>query len=127
MLRTWTEAGYALHNEKYLEFLRSKNRPHQLLLEAWSCIEFNIDQVVTRQFGINCEYFDKKVQFLVNSSFGRKLDLLKKLGILDLDEYQTIHKFQEERNKFLNTYSTESDQIRENSITILCATLEREA
>jgi hypothetical protein len=94
-----------LHNEKYLEFLRSENRPHQLLLEAWSCIEFTVDQVVTRQFGINCEYFDKKVQFLVNSGFGRKLEFLKKLNILDLDEYQMIHKFQEDRNKFFHTLS----------------------
>jgi len=92
-----------LHNEKYLEFLRSENRPDQLLLEAWNCIEFNIDQLVTRQFGVNCEYFDNKVQFLVNSGFGRKLELLKKLNILDLNEYQTIHKFQEERNKFFHT------------------------
>lgn len=92
-----------LPNESFLQFLRRTKRFHQLILEAWSSVEFNIDQLLTRQFGLNCDYNDKKVRFLSNSSFGRKLDFLRKVGVISPEEFHIIHEFQEHRNQFFHT------------------------
>jgi len=92
-----------LPHESYHQFLRRKRRFYQLVLEAWSTVEFNIDQLVTRQYRMNCDYADERILFLVRSTFERKLHLLKKLGVVNLEEFRMIHGFQERRNRFFHT------------------------
>jgi len=92
--------------EFYVDFLRRRKRFHELILVAWSSIEFDIDRLVTHQFHMKCEYPNKKVQFLVSSPFGRKLDFLKKTGVITSEEFSIIHQFQEHRNEFFHTFGT---------------------
>jgi hypothetical protein len=91
-----------LPNESYLQFLRRKRAFYQLLVESWSLVEAHIDQLLTRQFGLYCEYSEQKVQTLTRLSFERKLQSLKKMGVLSLEEYRTIHDFKEHRNDYFH-------------------------
>ncbi len=93
-------------NELYFDILRKEKRFHELILAAWSSIEFDIDRLVTNQFHMDCEYPNKKVQFLVGSPFGRKLDFLKKMGVVTPEEFRIIRQFQEHRNEFFHTFGT---------------------
>ena len=92
-----------LPNESFHQFLRRTRRFYQLILETWSSVEFNIDQLLTKQFGLHCDYNDNAVKFLVKSSFGRKLDFLKKVGVISLEEFHVIREFEEHRNHFFHT------------------------
>ena len=92
--------------EFFVDILRREKRFHQLILVAWSSIEFDIDRLVTYQFQLNCEYPNKKVQFLVSAPFGKKLDFLKKMRVVTLEEFHTIRQFQEHRNEFFHTFGT---------------------
>ena len=91
-----------LPNESGLRFLRRKRRFHELLIDSWSIVEYSIDQLLTRQYGLYNEYSEPKVQTLTNLSFERKLQSLKKMGVLSPEEYQTIHSFKESRNEFFH-------------------------
>ena len=95
-----------MRGELVVEFLRRKKRFHELILEAWSGLEFDVDQLVTRQFGLDCDYRDKKVQFLLGSSFEQKLQFLKKVGVVNSKEFHIIKGFQERRNRFFHTLGT---------------------
>ena len=97
---------YPLPNESYHQFLRRKGRFYELILETWSTVEFYVDQLVTRQYNMNCDYADEKVQFLVRSTFERKLQFLKKMCVVNRDEFRMIHRFQEHRNQFFHTLGT---------------------
>jgi hypothetical protein len=91
-----------LPNENFLQFLRRKREFYQLLVESWSIVEKNTDELLTRQFGLYCEYSDPKVQTLTRSSFERKIRSLKKMGVLSLEEYRIIHDFKDRRNEFFH-------------------------
>lgn len=87
-----------------VEYLRKEgNRNfHRLILEAWCGVELEVDHLVTRQFGLKCDYHDKKVEFLVNSTFEQKLQFLKKVKAVSTEEFKLIHAFQERRNTFFH-------------------------
>ena len=87
-------------NEAWLQYFRRKRRFSDLILLAWSEIEFHIDQIVAKQFGLF--YEDKKAQILLELNFQKKLDFLKKNGVITKDEYDTFQKFQKYRNKLFH-------------------------
>ena len=88
-----------LPNESQIEFLRRKERFHELLLFAWDEIEFNIDQLVASQFGLHGDdRNNKKVKWLLDRSFDRKLSFLKDIEVFSKDDYLVIHTFQQKRN-----------------------------
>lgn len=85
-----------------LQFLRRKERFYELILCAWDNIEFNIDQIVARQFALYDDNSEKS-NFVLDTSFARKLDFLKKIGELTTQEFQKIHAFQKRRNDFFHS------------------------
>lgn len=87
-------------NEAWLQYFRRKRRFSDLILLAWSIVEFDIDQIVADQFGLF--YTDKKAQILLELNFQKKLVFLKKNGLITKDEYNTFKKFQEYRNKLFH-------------------------
>jgi hypothetical protein len=90
-------------NEVMSHFLRRKKRLHELLLFAWGEVEFNIDQLVVGQYELPFDYNDKKVRFVLDKSFDRKLNFLRNFGVLSKDEFHTLHTFQEKRNDFFHS------------------------
>ena len=87
-------------NEAWLQYFRRKRRFSDLILLAWSIIEFDIDQIVANQFGLF--YTDKKAQILLELNFQKKLDFLKKNGVITKDEYDTFKNFQKNRNNLFH-------------------------
>jgi len=88
-----------LPNESQVEFLRRTERLHELLLLAWDEIEFNIDQLVADCFGLHAtENDDSKVKWVLDKSFGKKLEFLKENQRISQDDYSVIHAFQRKRN-----------------------------
>lgn len=70
--------------ESWIGYFRRKRRFSDLILLAWSEIEFNIDQIVAREFGLF--YRDKKARILLEMNFGKKLEFLKENGVITKDE-----------------------------------------
>lgn len=91
-----------LPDESYLQFLRRKRAFYQLLIESWSLVEVNIDHLLTRQYGLYCEYSNPKVQTLTKSSFQSKLESLKGMGVISPEEYRIIHAFKVNRNTYFH-------------------------
>ena len=87
-------------NEAWLQYFRRKRRFSDLILLAWSIIEFDIDQIVADQFGLF--YTDKKAQILLELNFQKKLDFLKKNGVITKGEYNTFKEFKKYRNKLFH-------------------------
>lgn len=120
---------YPEPNEAWLQYLRRKRQFCCLILLAWSKVEFNIDQIVARRQGIS---EPKCRQRLVKKDFQTKLDFLKKKRVLFQDEYDTIKKFQEYRNKlfhgeeqpfFVVLNDKEKDEIMDNAVEAAQLTL----
>lgn len=91
-----------LPNEGMLQFLRRKERFYELILCAWDNIEFNIDQIVARQFELYDDNSEKS-KFVLDTSFGRKLAFLKRIGEVTSQEFQKIRAFQKRRNDFFHS------------------------
>jgi len=115
-----------------LEFLKRNQRVHELLLCAWGEIEFNVDQLVARQFGLHCDYYDKKVRFLLDSSLARKLDFLKDIGAIQNDELQAVHAFRKRRNELFHSQGwgalfmmskNEKEQVMDEALRVAQLTL----
>lgn len=120
-------------NESWLEFFRRTRRFSDLILSAWSQIEFNIDQLVARQYDL-LRYLpnDKRIRFILDNSFQRKLELLKDRHVITNKEASVIKKFQEYRNRlfhgkesFFMLPSEEEDEIMDNAIEAARITLEK--
>jgi hypothetical protein len=87
-------------NEAWLQYLRRTGKFCCLILLAWGEIEFHIDQIVAKEFGLY--YDDKKARILLELPFGKKLEFLKKQGVICNEEYEVINKFQQKRNKLFH-------------------------
>lgn len=96
----------ALPDELFFEILRREKKFYELLLVAWSSVELDIDRLVTRQFNMKWDYQDKKVQFLVEPTFEKRLAFLKKIDVVSPEEFRVIHKFQNHRNEFFHRFGT---------------------
>jgi hypothetical protein len=108
--------------EAWLQYLRRTRQFCCLVLLAWSEVEFHINQIRAKESGLFHE--DKKAKILLELPFGKKLEFLKKRGVLYQDEYDTIKKFQKRRNKlfhgkeplFVTLNDTEKDEIMDNAV-----------
>jgi hypothetical protein len=88
-----------LPNESQVEFLRRTEKLHELLLLAWDTIEFNIDQLVADSFGLHAtENENSRVKWLLDRSFGKKLEFLRDIQRINPDDYAIIQAFQRKRN-----------------------------
>jgi SUMO ligase MMS21 Smc5/6 complex component len=93
-----------------------------LILLAWSEVEFHINQIVVRESGL--AYDDKKAEAVVGKRFEKKLDILKKKGVIFKDESDAIEKFQHFRNNlfhgkepsFVTLGDKEIDAIMDNAV-----------
>jgi hypothetical protein len=109
-------------NEGWLQYFQRKRKFSDCILLAWSEIEFDIDQVVARQFGLFIE--DKKAKILLEMNFQRKIVFLKENGVITREEFNIIKKFQEYRNElfhgkqpfFFNLSDKEKDEIMDNAV-----------
>jgi hypothetical protein len=84
-----------------LSFLRRTEKFYEFILFAWDHVEFFVDEVVMREFG--SELFGDRREFILGTSFGRKLALLKDLGRISNEEYHKIERFQKERNVIVHS------------------------
>ncbi len=122
-------SDHPLPNESWLEYFRRTGRFSDLILLAWSQIEFNIDQLLVRQFGLFVQ--DKKAKILLDLSFQRKIDFLRENEILTKDEYSVVKEFQEYRNRLFHgkewfhfgLSKEEQDKIIDNAIRAAQLTL----
>ena len=89
-------------NEAMSNFLRRTGRFHELLLFAWGEVEFNTDQIVLHAFELHGDPNHRKIKFLLDKSFDRKLSFLRDIGVIKKEKFDVIHKFQEKRNIFFH-------------------------
>lgn len=117
-------------NEGWLQYFRRKRQFSDCILFAWSEIEFNLDQIVARQFGLFID--DTKAKILLRDlTIQKKLDFLKEIYVITKDEYNIIKKFQEYRNKlfhgkqpfFFNLSDKEKDEVMDNAVNAAELTL----
>lgn len=86
--------------ESMVEFFRRHKMFADLILLAWNTSEFYMNQLFTKQFGVYFDYPEAKI--LIDMSFNKKLEYLKKFGVFSKEEFNTIKKFQEFRNKMFH-------------------------
>jgi len=82
--------------ESWMDFFYRKKKVAELILLAWSISEFDIDQLVSRQF--NLSYTDEKSKFLTDMTFHHKLEFLKKQKALTKSQFDKVKKFKDMRN-----------------------------
>jgi hypothetical protein len=88
-------------NESWMEFFHRTNRFSDLVLLAWHLVEFDIDQLVARQFGLF--YTDEKaVLILKELTFAKKLSILRKLKAINTEVYSVVKEFQQYRNRLFH-------------------------
>jgi hypothetical protein len=117
---------YPEPGEAWLQYLRRTRQFCCLILLAWSEVEFHIEQMTVREFGLFHDDFreDGRAKILLEMPFGKKLDFLKKQGVVYKDEYDSIKKFQECRNKlfhgkepfFVTLSEKKKDEIMDNAV-----------
>ncbi len=83
--------------EGWLEYFYRKNKVAEVILLGWSITEFDLNQLVTKQFKLF--YDDKKAKILTDMTFNRKLEFLKEQQVLNTSQYKRVKEFQEMRNK----------------------------
>lgn len=83
--------------EGWLEFFYRKNKIAEVILLGWSITEFDLNQLVTKQFKLF--YDDKKAKILTDMTFNKKLEFLKEQKVLNPSQYKRVKEFQEMRNK----------------------------
>lgn len=86
--------------ESWIKFFKRKKLFADLILMAWSTSEFFMNQLFAKQFGMYFDYPEAKL--LVEMSFNRKLEYLRKFGVFSDNEFKDIKKFQELRNKMFH-------------------------
>jgi hypothetical protein len=86
--------------EAWLQYLRRTRQFCCLVLLAWSEVEFHIDQIIAKEFGLY--YDDKKAKIILELPFGKKLEFLKKQRVIYQEEYFILKAFQESRNKLFH-------------------------
>lgn len=113
---------------------RRTRRFSDLILLAWSEVEFNIDQLVARQYGLFADFahFDKKTRFLLDTSFQRKLEFLRDCQVINNEEVSVIKEFQEFRNRlfhgkepFFMLAIEDEDKIMDNAVAAARIALEK--
>jgi len=87
---------YPKPGESWMGFFYRKKKVAELILLAWAIAEFDINQLVSRQYGLF--YTDKKSKFLSDMTFNKKLEFLKTQNALTKSQYEKIKKFQQMRN-----------------------------
>jgi len=125
-------ADHPAPNESWLEFFKRTGRFSDLILTAWSNIEFNIDQLVARQYGLFVDN-DRKSKFLLDTSFHRKLEFLKDCQVFTGEEYAVIKDFQNYRNRlfhgkewsYMVLSKDEEEAIMDNAMKAARITLEK--
>lgn len=80
--------------------LRNKRKFAELILFAWSIIEYDIDDILTHTFGLSAA--DERAELLLDLPFGRKLEFLKKMKVITATEFSKIHAFQSSRNALVH-------------------------
>lgn len=83
-------------SEYLLPYLRRKRELCQLVLYAWSEVEFHLDQVVTRQFGLYPE--DEQAKRYVMWRFIDKIKFLREKGLITDTEFKELDSFRAKRN-----------------------------
>ena len=86
--------------KSWVSFFRTRKQFADLILITWVTSEFFMNQLFTKQFGVYFDYPEAKI--LVDMSFEKKLQYLKKFEVFTKDEFQAIKKFQEFRNKLFH-------------------------
>jgi hypothetical protein len=83
-----------------LDILRKEGKFFEFVLVAWGIIEFNLDNVILREYSLSSQ--SPKSDILLGINFDRKLGLQKKLSFLTTQDYTKVKEFQEWRNKFFH-------------------------
>lgn len=83
--------------ESWMAFFYRTKKVAELILLAWSISEFDINQLVLRQYKLF--ETDKKAKFLTDMTFNKKLEFLKTQKALTETQLKKIKKFQQMRNK----------------------------
>jgi len=79
-----------------LETLRKEGKFSEFVLVAWGIIELRANEDILKAYRLSSQ--DPKSEPLLHLSVGRKLEVLKELGYLSTDEYQTVFEFKKKRN-----------------------------
>jgi hypothetical protein len=79
-----------------LEELRRQGRFYEFLFVSWGIVEFRANESILKAYRLSSQ--DLKSEPLLHLSVGRKLEVLKELGYLSTDEYQTVFEFKKKRN-----------------------------
>lgn len=80
--------------------LRNQRKFAELILFAWSIIEYDIDEILTNTFGLNLS--DERAELLLDLPFGRKLAFLKKMKMISASEFSKINAFKSSRNDLVH-------------------------
>ena len=110
--------------ESWVSYFRRTRKFSDLMLMVWSLMEFNIDQIVTRQFGLF--YEDKKARILLDMNFSKKLDFLKENKTITNNEFKILNDFKKYRNELFHgkkphyfiLSDAEKDKIMDNAVKV---------
>lgn len=87
--------------ESWMEYFRRKKRFADLILLAWSNIEFNVNQIVAGELGFF--FRDEKAASLNKMlTFDQKLRFLRENAVISKKEYSVINSFQKYRNQLFH-------------------------
>jgi len=95
MVKVTPEYGIA-----WLGLLYGKKQTSDVILFSWGNIEFNINQLIAKQFKL--KHDDTKAKILTDLGFNKKLEFLKENKSLTLSQYKKLKEFQNFRNKLFH-------------------------
>jgi hypothetical protein len=114
-----------LQTESWLAYFRRKNRFADVMLTAWSNIEYSVDMLFTNEFGLSLD--DDKAKILLRMNFLTKLDFLKDYHLVTDTEYQAIRSFDRFRNQvfhrdgwvYVHLSATERDNAMDTAVEVV--------
>jgi hypothetical protein len=81
-----------------LEELRQQGKFLEFLFVSWGIIELRATEGILRAYGLSSQEPKSKPLLNPHFSVGQKLKVLKELGYLSTEKYQTILEFKNKRN-----------------------------
>lgn len=110
-------------NEDWITFFRRKRQFADLILMAWSTIEFYVDQLVAAQSGFDYDNNETR-KSLEKMSFTKKLEFLNDNQRIKNDEFKILRDFKNYRNKifhgkephYFNLPKLTQDEIMDNAV-----------
>ena len=120
-------------SESKLEYFRRNGQFSDLMILAWSEMEFNINQLVARQFELF--YTDEKFRKLLKGRFYKfqnRIEFLKEKGVITQEEFSRIEELKKYRNSlfhgedwaFFIKDENEKNKIMDEAISVANLTLD---